>query len=152
MKKTTIILLYSFVVFTGCKKESDAPTQEARTRTEILTSHTWQVKELISQLGNTQGRYVKGGINSTGSDYSKARLIFNSNGTGTSTDPLMHTWTMTWSFVPGDETKMTLVINYPTPATLNLAFVEIDETKFTYTIYYIESGQNALATAENIPL
>jgi len=150
MKRTIVILLYSFILYTGCKKESTSQTQ--RTKTQILTSHTWQVQELISQYGNTQGRYVKGGINTTGTDYSKARLVFNSNGTGTSTDPNNHTWTLTWSFATGDETKMTLVINYPTPATLNYTFVTIDENKFTYTIYYNESGNNALATAENIPL
>jgi hypothetical protein len=149
MKKTLSIFLLSVLLISGCKKNSTTPA--ALTKTQLLTKNTWQVEELISQYGNTQGQYKKGGVNTTGSDYSKYRITFSSNGTGSFTDPLNHTYTFTWNFAPGDETKMTIIANYPTPATLNYSFVNLDGNSFTYTIHYVESGNQALATARNIP-
>lgn len=151
MKKIFLPLLVLFILALGCKKDSSVIATQ-KTKTELLSGHTWQVKELISQIGNSQGRYVKGGTNTTGADYSKVRLVFNANGTGSFTDPLNQTYTLTWSFVSGDDTKMTVVVNYSTPATLNYLFVALDENNLTYTIYYSDSGQNALATAHYIPL
>lgn len=151
MKKTLAILCSLFLVIASCKKDStDTPTP--LTKTQLLTNNTWQVKEIIQQYGNTQGRYEMGGINTTGADYSKVRLLFNANGTGSFTDPLNATYTLMWSFVSGDESKMNVVVNYPTPAPLNYTFVSIEENNFVYTIYYNEAGQNALATAHYIPL
>jgi hypothetical protein len=151
MKKILMVLGLLFFVVASCKKET-ATTNAPLTKTQFLSNNAWQVKELIQQSGNTQGKYIKGGINTTGADYSKARLIFMTNGTGSFTDPLNHTYTLTWSFMPGDETKMNLLINYPTPVTLNYSFVTLDKNNFTYTIYYTEAGQNALATVNYIPL
>ncbi|MBL7743836.1 MAG: hypothetical protein JNN00_10220 [Chitinophagaceae bacterium] len=147
------ISLFTFLVLTiiiaSCKKDS---TTAQRTKTEYLTNNTWQVKEIVQQSGNTQGRFVKGGINTTGADYSKARLAFKNDGTGSFTDPLNNTYSLTWSFAPGDETKMTVIVNYSVPATLNYTFITLEENTFIYTIYYTEAGQNALATAQYIPL
>jgi hypothetical protein len=151
MKKIFSISLLLVLIISACKKDSTTPAPPAPTKTQLLTKNTWQVEELISQYGNTQGEYKKGGINTTGSDYSKYRITFSPNGTGSFTDPLNHTYTFTWNFVSGDETKMTIIANYPTPATLNYSFVNLDGTRFTYTIHYMESGNYALATASNIP-
>jgi len=110
------------------------------------------VQEIVQQAGNSQGRYVKGGINTTGADYSKVKLKFNPDGTGSFTDPLAHTYTLTWAFAAGDEARMTVTVNYPTPVLLNYTFVSIDENNFIYTTYFTDSGQNAMSTDHFIPL
>lgn len=143
---------------TACTKDTDTddttppPPPPPPTNTEMLTGSVWQVKELIQQRGNTQTRYLKNGLNNTGSDYSVARLVFNTDGTGSFTDPLDDTYPMTWQFAPGDETKVTLIVDYGVPVTLNYAFVNIKEDSFTHTIYYEESGTKVLATVQYIPV
>lgn len=155
MSKIFAFTLALAFVLNSCEKDSvtnDPEPPPPPTNTELLTNNDWQIKEIIQQYGNNQGRYVKGGTNTTGSDYSVARLSFDENGTGSFTDPLGDTYTMTWAFTPGDETKISLVVNYPVPTPLNYVFVHLTENNFTHTTYYSEQGNNAIASVHYIPV
>jgi hypothetical protein len=146
--KQTLLALCLFFLFSACKKDS---TSTQLTNTQLLTAHTWQVYETIQQVGNTQTMYKKGGINTTGSDYSKVRLAFKADGTGSLTDPLNNTYSLTWAFTTGDESKMTVTINYSTPTTLSYMLISLTSNSFSNTLYYSVSGQQALATSKYIP-
>ncbi|MBN8825036.1 MULTISPECIES: hypothetical protein [unclassified Spirosoma] len=141
---TSIILVLS-----SCKKDD---TPAPLTNTQLLTQHTWQLYETVQQIGGVQTSYKMNGINTTGSDYSRVRLVFKTDGSGLLTDPLNNKYTLTWKFDRNDESKMTVVINYPAPATLNYTLIYLDENTFSNTLFYSESGQQVLASSKYIPV
>jgi len=147
MKKITILALAISVIMTACSKDN-----EVKSKTDYLTNNAWQMKQIIQQVGNNQSVYIKGGINTTGSDYSKTRLQFNADGTGSFTDPLEDTYALSWSFAPNDESEINVIVDYPIPYHLLYTFVSLDEHNFVHTINYNEQGNNVLATAHYIPV
>jgi hypothetical protein len=154
MRKLILISALAFV-FAGCSKDENdpepPPPPPPPTPTEMLTDNTWQIDHLIQQYGNVQSTYVRGGTNTTGSNYSIVRLSFDEDGTGSFTDPLNATYDLDWEWVGTTNTKMTVVVDYPVPQTLTYSFVSVSEDRFNYTTNYQENTTFALATATLIP-
>jgi hypothetical protein len=146
IKFLILSVLVFATIFSACSKKS-----ASLTNTQLLTQHTWQIQSALIQEGNSQTSYTKGGVNSTGSDYSIDRFTFKAGGTGVFVDNLDSTWTFTWAFATGDETKMTITINYATPETLSWAFIFLTQNTFTYTEYFENGGTEILAEMQLIP-
>jgi hypothetical protein len=74
-------------------------------------------------------------------------LQFNLNNTGLCYDFLGNTYTTTWHFTDPGKTKMTLVINKPSPLTLTLENIALTKSYFSYSqvgtdrIYYLASAR-----------
>lgn len=151
MNRNLILIALALTAFFSCKKANDPdPNDTPATIEELLTAHTWKVAEIrIQQSNNVFSYYNRGGTTNT-ANYDADSIKFNSNNTGVyynmgSITPL------TWNFTNSIKTKMKLIINYPTPLTLNAENVFLGENTFYFSEYYNYAGINYVAYGLRVP-
>ena len=98
---------------------------------------------------NTTTYYKRGGLANT-SNYDTDSLKFNPDNTGIYYY-LGAQSTTTWNFVNSDKSKMTLIINYSTPLTINLENINITANNFKYAQYAADGGNSYLASGTRVP-
>src|SRR5688572_19510310 len=157
MKRSIHLLLIIAFIFVSCEKDNpsvpeptpcpDPPKQ--LTKTEMLTQKTWQVDEVLRNISGTNTKYIKGGTNTTGTNYNLIRLTFKTDGTGTYTDEVGIVHTTTWKFASTDERNLELVIGPPSAQTFNWNLVEITEKALHNTTAV---GTNILVSARYTPV
>lgn len=134
MKKINPLYLVLFVIIlagVSCKK-FDNHVRDL-TKREILVRNPWKVDEVMSSVNGKNGHYIAGGINNTGVDYSKFKLTFKNDGTGTYTAEAGVTFNTTWEFTSSDEHNMKLTVYESTPVIFVWNMVEISENSFQST-------------------
>lgn len=125
---TAFILLMQF----SCTKDFNNQDDNL-TKREILISTDWKVDEVMSNVGGKNLHYIRNGINTTGVDYSKFKLTFKEDGTGTYTAESGQTFNTTWEFTSADEHNMKLVVFENKPITFTWNMVEISDKSFQST-------------------
>jgi hypothetical protein len=91
MKSKVLSVLAIALIFVACEKDNAStpeptPCPSVLTKKQILTQKTWQVDEVLRNISGTNTRFVKGGSNTTGTNYNLIKLTFKTDGTGTYTD------------------------------------------------------------------
>lgn len=149
-----IILIFSSQ--TSCKKETVTETVTdtifqciPKSPETLLTAKTWKADEIRSQLSNGTSQYYKRGGGTNTVNFDSDSLKFNSNNTGIYYYS-GNQYTTTWNFINSEKSKMTLVINYPTPLTINIENVTLADTYFIYS-QYVTSGVSYLASGRRLP-
>jgi len=143
MKKNLSFILILVLIFTGCSKESTTttPVPTPKTTEELLTEKAWKANEIrVQQANGIMQYYIRGGSSNT-VNYDSDSLRFNLNNTGTYYYS-GSSYSTTWSFINAEKSKMTLVINYAVPLTLNLENIAISQTYFRYS-QYLNAGINS---------
>ena len=143
MKIKFLAIAFALIVITSCSKDSvttDAPTIE-----QLLTQKAWKVEEIRAQVSNNTTYYYQRGSSTNPVDFNSDSLRFNLDNTGT--HYYMGTqYSTTWSFSNTEKSKMTLVINSPTPETVYLENINITQTYFKYTQYKITPSLSYMAS------
>lgn len=138
MKISKLLLVFSLAVLLGCEKEKDCPAPEPPpqplSKTEMLIKYTWQVDELMHMVSCQNTSYVRGGSNTTGTNYNVMRFTFNANGTGTHTSETGQTYTTAWQFASANERKIALTVNTSTPISFQWNMVEITDSAVHATV------------------
>src|SRR5215204_5797484 len=153
--KLTATNLIALILFSllACKKENTTTTTQTpqqKTKTEVLTAKSWIVKEAYDMQAGTFNKYNRGAANNT-NNLDNDEMTFNTNHTGTYKDATGQSYNLTWNFTSSDSTKMSAVIHYPTPVTLNYDMVALFDNSFMATHNYINgSGQRVLASFHRI--
>jgi hypothetical protein len=121
MKKTllgsvSILTLLIIIICSqiGCKKETYIIHPKADTvfkcvpipKDSIIVQKTWNVDFVYSYIGNDLAKYVRGGMNTTGITFDNQKYKFNSNGTGTYTNPSGVNYSLSWEFTTTDKRTM----------------------------------------------
>lgn len=135
MKKISFLsLVFALCVlaYFSCTKTYDNPNQNL-SKKQILIRQPWKVDEVMSNVSGKNVHYIRGGINNTGVDYSKFKLVFNNDGTGTYTAESGITFNTTWEFTSSDEHNMKLVVMEDKPVTFIWNMVEISQKSFQST-------------------
>ena len=151
MKKLFPALFVLFVIliaFFSCEKGSDSPPKTELTKAEMLVQKTWQVEEVLRNISGVNSHYIKGGVNTTGTDYAQIRLTFKADGTGTYNDEASIVHTTTWEFTSADQRNMILKISAPSGADFIWNLVEISESSFTNVTAF---GESVLVAARYTP-
>lgn len=150
MKLQLTILALVVISILSCNKDSSSPAPtKVKTSEELLSANTWKAGEIRTQLGDgTTEYYLRGGTSNT-INYDSDSLKFNTDNTGIYYY-LGSQYTTTWNFINPEKSKMTLVINYPTPLTVNLENITLADTYFTYS-QYVTSGVIYLSSVRRIP-
>ena len=142
MKTTYSLLLILTLFFVACSKDSTtAPIPTPKTTEELLAEKAWKADEIRVQQANGIMQYYKRGGSTNTVNYDSDSVRFNLNNTGTYYFSGA-TYTTTWNFVNAEKSKMTLVINYPTPLSINIENINITQTYFRYS-QYINAGVNS---------
>ncbi len=144
MKLSNYLMLIVTLFFIACSKES-TNTPTTKTIEELLTEKAWKVDEIRLQQANGVMQYYRRGGGANNVNYDSDSLKFNVNNTGTYYYS-GSTYTTTWNFINAEKSKMTLVINYGTPLTLNLENINITQTYFRYSQYLIAGINSYLAS------
>ena len=147
MKNKLLIITLGLMTFVSCKKDSTSTT--VKTQEELLTSKTWKADEIRVQQSNNITQYYKRGGASNTTNYDSDSLKFNTNNTGIYYYAGSQ-YTTTWNFLNSEKSKLALIINYPTPLTINLENVTLAETYFSYS-QYVTSGISYLASGRRLP-
>ena len=151
MNLKQILVAIVFLLFVSCKKETVyvdvIPTP--KTSEELLTAHTWKTDEVRAQVSNGTTQYYLRGASGNTVNYDSDSIKFTSNNTA-AYYYLGSQYSATWNFTNSDKSKMTVVINFPTAATLYLENVTLGETTFTYS-QYITSSPTYLASVRRTP-
>ena len=116
----------------------------ALTRTQMLTEKPWIVDEVFDNSGCTIKHYLKGAAGNTGANYSIMRFKFNADGTGTHSDVIGGTYTISWQFTSADERNLRITVNGSTPVIYNWNQFEITQGKLHTTTAI---GSNVLDAA-----
>ena len=130
------------IVVASCSKDNDDDDDTNtpdKTIEQLLTEKAWKADELRIQLSNNTNTYYKRGGTSITANYDSDSLRFNTNNTGIY-------YYSTWNFIDADKFKMTIVINYPTPITVNLENIHITQNFFKYAQYSANAGVSYLAS------
>ncbi len=111
LKKNLLSLVTLFVVasaaFVACTKDNGpTATPTPLTRSQVLVKYNWQVDEVWRNISGVNSHYIRGGINTTGTNYDVMRLTFKADSTGTYVDENAITHTTTWKFTSADQHNM----------------------------------------------
>jgi hypothetical protein len=128
----------------SCEKDSVTPTSKTDTvyncielsKDSILVQKTWKVDFVYSLIGNDLGKYINGGTNTTGINFDNQRYKFNSNGTGTFTNPSGNDYGLTWQFTTSDKRTMVVAVS----ALGNTSTWEMVEIADNYMQFSVTSG------------
>ena len=151
MKLNLTFLTLGLVSILSCKKD-DCPTPATtiiKTQEELLTAKTWKADEIRVQLSNGAAQYYKRGGSGNTANYDSDSLKFSTNNTGIYYSSGLQ-YTTIWNFINTEKSKMTLIINYSTPLTINLENVTLADTYFSYS-QYVTSGVSYLASSRRLP-
>lgn len=129
IKSFVVLSLILTALVYSCTKDN-MPEENPLTKLEILVRQPWQVDEVMSNVGCKNLHFIRGGINNTGVDYSKFRLTFKADGTGTYTNETGVTYTTAWEFTSADQHNMKLLVNSGSPQVFIWNMVEISENSF----------------------
>ncbi|HEX8333507.1 MAG TPA: hypothetical protein VF622_12835 [Segetibacter sp.] len=135
-----LIIGILFCSQTGCEKET---ASEATTSKEaILVQKTWNVDFVYSLIGTDLAKYVRGGVNTTGISFDNQKYKFDSNGTGTYTNPSGTNYALSWAFTTTD--KRTL--RFDVPALNSFSTWEMVEMAGNYMQFSV-----SVAAVGNVP-
>jgi hypothetical protein len=81
---------------------------------QLLTSKSWKVEEIRGVQGNTILYYKRGGTGNT-ENFDIEYITFNANKTGIYFDGVGTTHQITWDFANADNTKLTFIVQNPSP-------------------------------------
>lgn len=122
-------------------------------RTQLLIGKTWQAMEVNDLSGCTNTHYVRGASGNTGANYNTLRFIFNADSTGTHTDTQGNTYPITWRFIAGDSSRITITVAAASPVTYMWNMVDISANKLTETTAITTTpGNNILVSATFAPV
>jgi hypothetical protein len=157
-----LILALFALVNTRCIKEPDIDPNPTPTptvpkpvppRTQLLIGKTWQAMEVNDLSGCTNTHYVRGASGNTGANYNTLRFTFNADSTGSHTDTQGNTYPISWRFIAGDSSRMTITVNASTPVTYQWNMVDITANKLTETTAISTTpGNHILVSATFEPL
>jgi len=136
-------------ILAACKKDNTTPTPVPLTRTQVLVKYTWEPSEIWRNIGGVNTHYIRGGENTTGTNYDVLRLSFKSDLTGTYVDETGLSHTATWQFTSADEHNMSFTIGAPSAQTFIWSLVEISDTTFTSSS---PGGSANLLSARYVPV
>jgi hypothetical protein len=98
----------------------------ALTRTQMLTAKEWKIYETYDFSNCTSiNHYLLNASGNTGANYSIMRFKFNAGGTGTHTDAIAGSYTISWQWTSADEKNLRITVNGSTPVIYNWNQVEI---------------------------
>jgi hypothetical protein len=137
-----------FLLLSPCKKDC-ADDSNPKTQEELLTAKTWKTDEARIQLSNGTAQYYKRGGSGNTVNYDSDSLKFNTNNTGIYYSTGTQT-PITWNFTNGEKSKMTIVISYASPLTINLENVTLADTYFSYS-QFVTAGVSYLASVRRLP-
>lgn len=148
MLKNTFTLILAICVvcfFFACQKEDPNPINPCvqLTNTQILAQKDWQIDEVWRSQGGVNSHYLRGGENTTGTNYGNLRFHFNADGTGTYIDEVGTNHTINWSFTSADERNLSLNIGPPFPVMFVWNMLELKNNYMHSTTPY--SGNNLLS-------
>ena len=145
MKIKLTFIAFLFIIFVSCSKDSETPSTQSKSLLELLTEKAWKADEVRVQLSNNSTAYYKRGGAGNTVNYDSDSLKFNTINTGVYYY-LGSEYTTTWNFTNSENSKMTLIINYPTPLTIYLENINITQTYFKYAQYSTNGGISYLAS------
>jgi hypothetical protein len=150
MKIRLTFVAFLIIIFAACKKDHETANTPTKTIEELLTEKTWKADEIRVQISNNTTTYYKRGGSANTGTYDTDSLKFNPDNTGIYYY-LGTQSTTTWNFINSDKSKMTLIINYSTPLTINLENINITENYFKYAQYSADGGISYLASGTRVP-
>ena len=104
------------------------------TNTQILSSYSWEVYELYQVFNGDTSHYLRGVVNTTGSNQDVQRFTFNADGSGSYIGPDNSNYSMTWQFTNSDQTSMQLITtNGGSSVTYNWELVSISDSAIYQT-------------------
>jgi hypothetical protein len=148
MKFKPLLIGLCVITIASCKK--DSVSNQTKTPEQLLTEKTWKADEVRIQISNNTTTYYKRGEIGNTVNFDSDSLKFNSNNTGVYYY-LGSQYTTTWNFINADKSKMTIVINFTTPGTINLENVNLTENYFRYAQYASGGGNSYMASASRTP-
>jgi len=122
------IILFTFQSsLTSCTKDktiydtvtvvkTDTVITDTAITLQLLTANSWKMQEIRGVVGNTPLYYLRGGTTGNTDNYDNEYLTFNANKTGVYVDPAGGNHQLTWDFSNSTNTKITFVIQNPSPA------------------------------------
>jgi hypothetical protein len=144
----TFLFLVSFV---GNKKAENNTIISGSNKEQLLTGNAWKADEIRVQLSNnTTAYYKRGGKNNT-VDYHHDFLKFNPDHSGTYVYN-DNSYSTKWRFTDPEQTKMELLIYYPSPLEIHLEYINLTEKIFTYTQYVDDGRVEYLASGTRTPV
>ena len=151
MKLKLSLIIIGLVTLFSCKKDSlTTPVTQVKTQEQLLTANTWKLDGMrIQRSDGTTDYYERAGTSNTFNGDSDS-LKFSLDNTGVFYDFLGATYTTTWNFTNSEKTKMTLVVNEPTPLTVMIEDIALTDSYFSYG-QYVTSGISYLATVRRVP-
>jgi hypothetical protein len=162
MRYFSLVILAIFALInTRCVKDPDIDPNPTPTpvvpkpvppRTQLLIGKTWQAMEVNDLSSCTNTHYVRGASGNTGANYNTLRFTFNADSTGIHTDTQGNTYPITWRFLAGDSSRMTITVVASTPVTYQWNMVEIAGNKLTATTAINTTGNNILVSATYAPV
>jgi len=117
------------------------------TRTQILVQKDWIIDEISQSISGLTSHYVRGGVNTTGVNYTNLKIHFNADGTGTYIDETGGPHTLNWSFTSTDQRNMHLIVGAPFANTFDWNMVELKDNYLHATAM---QGSNILVAARYI--
>jgi hypothetical protein len=107
-----LLLICIAAVFSECKEKKAAASATIKVdKTEALCSNAWIIDEVIRNVGGVNGHFIRGGINTTGTNYQNFKIKFNSDGTGKFTDDRKETFPLTWSWVGNKQQNLRIDVS-----------------------------------------
>jgi hypothetical protein len=143
-----VFLCVAVTILTACKKDNTPPPVVPLTRTQVLVKYTWEPSEIWRNIAGVNTHYIRGGVNTTGTNYDVMRLSFKSDSTGTYVDETGLSHTATWQFTSADQHNMSFTIGPPSAQTFIWNLVEISDSTFTSTS---PGGSASLLSARFVP-
>lgn len=150
MKTRLISIAFLAIIFAACSKDHTTPNTPTKTTEELLSAKTWKADEIRVQLSNNTTSYYKRGATTNTVNYDSDSLKFNPDNTGIYYY-LGSQYATTWNFVNSDKSKLTVVINYSTPLTINFENVNVTENYFKYAQYATANGISYLSSGTRVP-
>ena len=99
------------------------------TNTQILSGNTWEVYELYQVLNGDTSHYLRGVVNTTGSNQDIQRFTFTANGSGSYIGPDNINYNLAWQFTNSEQTSMQLITtNGGSSITYNWELVSITDS------------------------
>lgn len=157
MKRSYFLLFFSAMIsiafFDSCKKDStdntDTPPTPSKTPEELLTANPWQISKIRTLQGGSIYYYLRGSSNH---DLDNEAISFNSNHTGTYTEPTgAQRVISSWNFIDAEKTQLQYTIMFSTPLIVNWENFAITSSSIKYGEYHALNGINAFSIATRIP-
>jgi hypothetical protein len=149
VKKISILLLLAPLFFSlGCKKDHDSINP--KTLEQVLVSTTWKMEE-IRFLQNNTFYYYKRGASGNSLNFDSDAITFKQDKTGSYVGAGV-TYTLTWDFTDTNKNRIRLIVNYPSPLTINWENITYTTSSLKYSEYYTSSSGNTLSSVTRTPL